>query len=578
MKKEMLDFIRKNELSPFNSAKTQLKANESIYKTRDAKSLHTKTLNKISQNFIFPDTANLLHFLKFTNDLNLIKKRQEFFKQIKNGNMPQNFFLDEITNPRKWWKPRYDVVVVTEDGETFTELQKRGCPVQMIISEQDVVLLESRDVVQIINCPEFGIALESLPQAVFMKSLDEVYLERHLETFSGWIKTIELLKENPSIKSIKEIVDELNPLIKLTDDGESESIDPDEIEGKIIEANEIVQEKITELNFAGAELIQILAKGILPDEIKNAIEETITELEIPRQVINIGIPLTLDEAELEDLINRQNANEFSDLAEQVKEQSHALKEIPSRLKQLEELLLFFDFLSGISNFMKEEMTFPEKSEELHMNNTTNLLIENPEPISFNLTQEFTCSILTGANSGGKTTLIEHLLQLVSLTQMGLPTFGEIKMPLFEEVYYFAKNKGSASKGAFETLLTQMSKINPGNKTLILADEIEAVTEPGVAGEIIAATAEYFINKNCYLVIATHLGHEIQKIIPKKTRIDGIEAKGLTENFELIVDHNPVLRRLAHSTPELIVEKMANVEKKDYFSHLNKFLKRKARGL
>ena len=71
-----------------------------------------------------------------------------------------------------------------------------------------------------------------------------------------------------------------------------------------------------------------------------------------------------------------------------------------------------------------------------------------------------------------------------------------------------------------------------------------------------------------------MGYEIQKILPEKTRIDGIEAKGLDENFELIVDHNPVLGRLAHSTPELIVKKMAKSSENSYFSFLNDFLERK----
>ena len=103
-------------------------------------------------------------------------------------------------------------------------------------------------------------------------------------------------------------------------------------------------------------------------------------------------------------------------------------------------------------------------------------------------------MLTGANSGGKTTLLEHVIQLVVMFQLGLPNHGPVSLPIFTDLYYFAKTKGSTSKGAFETLLTQMSKIKPGKSTLILADEIEAVTEPGVAGKIIAATSKYFIEK------------------------------------------------------------------------------------
>ncbi|NCN86840.1 hypothetical protein GW932_03325 [archaeon] len=574
MKKEILNFIRENNLSPFNQLKTQLKPNDSIYKTTDAKKIHTKTINKISENFIFKDTSNILQFFSFTNKVEEIKKRQEFFNKIKSSEKLNNFFLKEIKKPKKWWKPEYDVVVVTEEANTFNKLKEMNCPVQLIISEQDVILLESKDLVQIIDCPEFGIALESLPQGIFYKNIEEIYLERHLETFSGWIEIINLFNENNSINEIKNLVSELTPLIKLTKNKESEIIDANTIEKRILEANEKISEKLKELTLSGTELMQILSKGILPTEIKKLIEEILVEFEIPRRVVEIQIPLKTNEEELERLILEQSKDEYSNLAEKIKEYSIELKNIPNRLKEFEELILYFDFISGVQSFLENEINFPEINEELILENVVNLLIEKPKPISFNLSTDSRCSILTGANSGGKTTLIEHVLQLVSITQLGLASRGKIKMPLFEEVYYFAKNKGSASKGAFETLLTQMSEIKPGNKTLILADEIEAVTEPGVAGNIIAATAEFFLEKNCYLIVATHLGHEIEKILPKKARIDGIEAKGLTENFELIVDHNPVLGRLAHSTPELIVEKMANVEKKEYFNFLNNFLKNK----
>ena len=574
MKQDILHFIEENDLNPFNQSKTQLKSPQSIYKTTDGKRIHNKTLQTISKNFIFSDTSNILQFFEFTNNQEEVKRRQEFFKDILEKNIPNNNFIGKISKPRKWWKPKYDVVVVTEDSETFNKLKKIGAPVQILVSEQDVVLLESRDLVQVIDCPDFGVALESLPQAVFLKSVDEAYLERHLETFSGWIEIIKMLKQNSTIKSIQEITEGLFPLIPLTNEEASESINPTKIESKIREANEVIQEKIKELNIQGMELIQILSKGILPEEIKNKIYETIEEFEIPKQILNIKIPLELDEEELENLINKQNANEFSNAAEKIKEYSNELKQIPNKLKELSSYLLFFDFISGINKFVKEDYDFPRLNGSLSIENTNNIFLENPQPIHFNLKDETHASILTGANSGGKTTLIEHVIQLITLTQLGLPTSGQNEIPLFEEVYYFAKNKGSNLKGAFETLLSQMSKIKPGNKTLILADEIEAVTEPGVAGNIIAATADYYIKQNCYLIIATHLGHEIEKILPEKTRIDGIEATGLTENFELVVNHNPVLGRLANSTPELIVEKMANTEDKEYFSYLNNFLKNK----
>ena len=573
MKQEILQFIRENKLSPFNPSKTSLSSPKSIYKTTDAKRIHNRTLHKISENFVFPETGNIFNFFQFTNNITEIKKRQLFFSNLQNIEL-ENDFLESLAPPRSWWKPRYDVVVVTEDAETYNKLKQMNCPVQMLISEQDTVLLEEKDVVQVIACPEYQIALESLPQAVFYKNIDEIYLERFLEEFSGHTNNLEKIKQNPTIKTLKELVEDLYHLIQLTKDGESNSIDPDEIESKIIIANQKIEEKIKQLTLSGTSLIQILSKGDLPEELKQTINETIEELNLPRQVLEIGIPLKLDEEELNKLIQHQNANEFSELAETIKDNSDKLKEIPEKLKDLTDLILYFDFLSGISKFINKEMHFPEINHELAIQKSNNIFLDNPQPISFNLSENIQASILTGANSGGKTTLIEHVIQLITLTQLGLPQSGKNKFPMFEEIYYFAKNKGSNLKGAFETLLTQMSKIKPGNKTLILADEIEAVTEPGVAGNIIAATTDYYIKQNCYLIIATHLGHEIEKILPKKTRIDGIEATGLTENFELIVNHNPVLGKLAHSTPELIVEKMANKEQKEYFKFLNGFLKEK----
>ena len=95
---------------------------------------------------------------------------------------------------------------------------------------------------------------------------------------------------------------------------------------------------------------------------------------------------------------------------------------------------------------------------------------------------------------------------------------------------------------------------------------------GFRTSLIERAGNYFIKKGCFLIIATHLGLEIKDILPEKTRIDGIEAKGLDENFELIVDHNPVLGRLAHSTPELIIESLAKTQDDEYYQHIYKFMK------
>jgi DNA mismatch repair protein MutS2 len=572
MKEEYCKFIESNGLSPFNKPKTQLNLiPNSIYKTRDGKTVHNKLLTKISSNFNFPDSSNLWHCLPFTNNPNEIKRRQEFFKNLQN--IGPTKFLNQIKKPRPNWSPKYEIAVVTEDESTFVKLNELDCTAKLLVSENDLSDLDRYDIIQVIDCDLFQRALESLPQTVFIKDLDNVYLERYLEELSGWVENLKIIMENNPDGEIKKITEELITLFPLINKQVSRIITKEEVEKTLEEINLVIEEKLKDTIISGANLIKIMSEGKLPEDFKKIINDTIDENKLPSHIFNISIPVSVDEKELEDLIRRQSANEFTDIAEEVKSRAEIVKQIPKKLTRLSELLLVLDFLGGISDYIKNTESYPEISKELHLNNSKNYFLENPQPVSFNLSGNYKCSILTGANSGGKTTLLEHLIQLISLFQLGLPISGEFSTPLFTDVYYFAKNKGAANKGAFENLLTQMAGIKPGNQTLILADEIEAVTEPGVAGKIIASTSEYFLRQNCFLVIATHLGYEIKEVLPEKARIDGIEAKGLDENFNLIVDHNPVLGRLAHSTPELIVEKMANSNDSEYFRHLNNSLKK-----
>lgn len=184
------------------------------------------------------------------------------------------------------------------------------------------------------------------------------------------------------------------------------------------------------------------------------------------------------------------------------------------------------------------------------------------------------TILTGANSGGKTTLIELLAQIQIMALCGLPVLARDAMVSeVEEIYFYGRRRGSSSAGAFEALLRSMAGVLKSRASkLILADEIEAVTEPGAAAKILSALLEMFIGMgNCLAVVVTHLGEEIKAV--DGVRIDGIEARGLDENLNLIVDRNPVVNSLARSTPELILERLSKTDKKHkefYKAVLKKF--------
>ncbi len=574
MRREVTSFITEHELSPFSATKTAVRPEgEGLFKTRDARAVVTKTLNTLSKGFRFSDTASVWHAFPFTTNLDDIKQRQEFFADLKESQpVLDTAFLKNIKKPRPFWKPTYNVIVVTEDEQTFTELQKIECASKYLISPHDVEQLQNYDLVQVIDCDQYKLSLEQLPQSVFIETLDDVYLERFVELLSGWKENLEVLSAHRTSAQINQIVAELKPLLSLIEGTEIQTIDPKELEGSLIDINHTISERMKTMSIGGDALFAMMSKQRFPPEIEQIMRDAIKESGYPLEIFSTSIPITIDEEEVQKRIQLQKANEFTDRAAVVRKHATALRALPSKLAQLETELLLFDFAAGIASYLQQTRSFPSGAGAITVRESRNIFLENAQPISFSLSSDAQCSILTGANSGGKTTLLEHMLQLYILYQLGVPTNGQFETPLFTDIYYFAKNKGSMSKGAFETLLSQMDKIVPNESTLILADEIEAVTEPGVAGKMICATADYFIRQGCFVIIATHLGHEIAKVLPQKARIDGIEAKGLDDALELIVDHNPVLGRLAHSTPELIVEKMAASTPTPYLKHVHAMLK------
>lgn len=181
-------------------------------------------------------------------------------------------------------------------------------------------------------------------------------------------------------------------------------------------------------------------------------------------------------------------------------------------------------------------------------------------------------LLSGVNSGGKTSLLELLAQCVILGYMGFPVPAkELELGSVEEFYYFGKSKGTLDAGAFETTLRQFSVLSQASGKLVLADELESITEPGASARIIAGILEYLAgNEQSFGIFVSHLSELILENTETEVRVDGIEAEGLDSNLELIVNRNPVYNRVARSTPELIVERLLRKtagKEREFYAHL-----------
>lgn len=191
-------------------------------------------------------------------------------------------------------------------------------------------------------------------------------------------------------------------------------------------------------------------------------------------------------------------------------------------------------------------------------------------------------ILTGANSGGKTTLLKTVAEVVLAAQAGLPVIAERAwIGGFDRIYFFEKPAGTLSAGALESTLKSMANIVVDkSRRLVLVDELESVTEARAAAKIVAGFVEMLVfDNNAVAIIVSHLAEDILEILPlslrKLVRVDGIEARGLDENYNLIVDRNPRYYYLARSTPELVIARLvvkSSSEERSFFEKLLKLFK------
>ena len=178
------------------------------------------------------------------------------------------------------------------------------------------------------------------------------------------------------------------------------------------------------------------------------------------------------------------------------------------------------------------------------------------------------TLLSGVNSGGKTSTLDLLALVTILAHMGLPVPADsARVERVSELHYYAKSQGTLDAGAFEATLRDFADLARGTDSrLVLVDELESITEPGASAKIIAGILESLDGQAVTAVFVSHLAGEIRDAAGIDVAVDGIEAVGLGDG-ELRVNRSPVTNHLARSTPELIVEKLAGEGDAEFYGRL-----------
>jgi len=509
-----------------------------------------------------------------TNDVNVINENLDFVMKAKEtvSKLP----IDEISNLLKKInysikdKPKYDsaralLVESMNDYHRLLEMNlNRYCT---IITAEELENLEDYEfVVYIYSTGE--IELDNTFNVVMVTS-DSLEYEIVPETLLSYFYTnYDLLSSILKIKKILRRDSVIGEVIEILDSLQSskvdESIFDEAVESAKLKADKKLKDSIKKIDLKGDEILALMNEG-MPSKIQKIFDEVIKEArdEIKEKTGSSfdpfiqKYPVEIDYRELERLKKHVIANQHIDAFEKkVKAASRLYNLRPKAESEIREILEFdYEFSMGCFAYYYN-LNSPVLGDEFNFKGAVhlNLLLENGlnvQKIDYSIKSPENVALLTGANSGGKTTLLETIAQISIMAHMGLPVCAdEATVKLVDELYFFSK-KRSLDAGAFESFLNTFTPVViTDTSKLVLLDELEAITELEAAVKIIASFIDLLKGSDSCAVIVTHMAREIMKYT--EVRVDGIEAKGLDENYNLIVDRTPKMNYLAKSTPELIL--------------------------
>lgn len=373
----------------------------------------------------------------------------------------------------------------------------------------------------------------------------------------------------------------------------------DNLDSAVAESTRMATEQLRELirqkdvTIEGTDLLSLVEQGAgidsllareLKDEFDTVIAEAHTDLVETldlnedeagkaRQLFPVEptFPVEYDEATLTDLredlmsardqramaLKRELASELADHVDPAKALIHEALEL-----DVEFAIAKFadDYMGTIPEFGGTGIAFTDARSPL-----LDESLDAIEPVSY---QVDGVTVLSGVNSGGKTSLLDLIAAIVILAHMGFPVpAATAQVQRLDALYYFEQSQGTLDAGAFEATLRDLGDMaTDEQRKLVLVDELESFTEPGASAKIIAGILERLHAEGTPAIFVSHMAREIRDETAFDLPIDGIEAIGL-EDGELVVDRSPVKNHLARSTPELIVEKLATDHSTDFYDAL-----------
>src|SRR3990172_832705 len=140
-----------------------------------------------------------------------------------------------------------------------------------------------------------------------------------------------------------------------------------------------------------------------------------------------------------------------------------------------------------------------------------LLPEKAVPLSIEIGRDFSCLVITGPNTGGKTVALKTigLLSLMAQSGIPIPASGESSLPVFDAVFADIGDEQSIEQ-TLSTFGWHMGNVvrivkNATEKSLVLLDELGTSTDPAEGCALARSILLHFLARRTMTVATTHYG-------------------------------------------------------------------------
>ncbi|MCM1055142.1 MAG: endonuclease MutS2 [Bacteroides sp.] len=185
-----------------------------------------------------------------------------------------------------------------------------------------------------------------------------------------------------------------------------------------------------------------------------------------------------------------------------------------------------DIITGYENAVKLELFFakanlgakmkastPEITEEpmLFLNKARHPLLDRSAavPVTIELGERYSCLIITGPNTGGKTVSIKTagLLTLMAVCGLMIPAAEGSRVGIFSDIRADIGDEQSIEQ-SLSTFSSHMNNIisilkNCGSRSLILLDELGSGTDPVEGAALAVSVLKTLKDNGCFVIATTH---------------------------------------------------------------------------